>query len=106
MALPEDLKRFLDGNTAVVTGGTGMIGREIVSILCDAGAKVRSVSLDQLKIHPLAEYVCGDLSDYNFCKEITRNTDYVFHVAGIKGSIEVTKIIIRSRKSVIINTNP
>ncbi|MBI4620212.1 MAG: NAD(P)-dependent oxidoreductase [Desulfobacterales bacterium] len=90
MALPEDLMKSLNGNTAVVTGGTGMIGREIVSILFDAGVMVRSVSLDRLKIHPAAEYIYGDLSDYNFCKEITRDTDYVFHIAGIKGSIDVT----------------
>lgn len=90
MALTENLRKLLDGRIAVVTGGTGMIGREIVNILCDAGVKVCSVSLDKLKIHPLAEYVYGDLSDYNFCKEITRDVDYVFHIAGIKGSIDVT----------------
>jgi len=81
---------FLNGKRAVVTGGTGMIGREIVNILCDAGANVRSVSLDNLKINPLAEYIYGDLSDYAFCREITQDADYVFHIAGIKGSIDVT----------------
>ena len=90
MAQSVDLIKSFSGSSAVVTGGTGLIGREIVDILCSAGSKVRSVSLDKLKIHPLAEYVYGDLSDYNFCKEITRDIDYVFHIAGIKGSIDVT----------------
>ncbi|HHT9145691.1 MAG TPA: NAD-dependent epimerase/dehydratase family protein [Candidatus Wunengus sp. YC61] len=90
MNLTADVIKSLSGNTAVVTGGTGMIGREIVNILCEAGAKVRSVSLDKLKIHPAADYVYGDLIDYNFCWEITRDADYVFHIAGIKGSIDVT----------------
>jgi GDP-L-fucose synthase len=90
MALAENLRKIFEGRVAVVTGGTGMIGREIVNILCDAGAKVSSISLDNLKINPSAEYVYGDLSDFNFCKEITRNVDFVFHVAGIKGSIDVT----------------
>ena len=76
---------------SVVTGGTGMIGRQIISILCEAGAKVRSVSLDQLIVHSEAEHIYGDLSDFAFCREVTRDADYVFHVAGIKGSIEVTK---------------
>lgn len=59
MNLTADVIKSLSGNTAVVTGGTGMIGREIVNILCEAGAKVRSVSLDKLKIHPAADYVYG-----------------------------------------------
>ena len=29
--------------------------------------------------------------DLNVCKEVTSGMDYVFHIAGIKGSIEVTK---------------
>ena len=75
----------------VVTGGSGMIGRQIVQILCDSGAFVRSVSLDTLRVNPAAEYVEGDLSDFSFCKKVTADADYVFHVAGIKGSIDVTK---------------
>ena len=32
----------------------------------------------------------GDLTDFNFCKEITKDIDFAFHVSGIKGSIKVT----------------
>lgn len=67
-----------------------MIGREIVRILCDAGASVRCVSLDAIKVHPKAEHVYADLTDFSACKNITRDMDYVFHVAGIKGSVDVT----------------
>ncbi len=81
---------FFSNKSVLITGGTGLIGREIVNILCESGSKVRSVSLDNLKINPSAEYVYGDLGDFSFCKEITRNTDFVFHIAGIKGSIDVT----------------
>jgi len=76
---------------ALVTGGTGMIGRQIVRILCEAGAHVISVSLDKLTVHPSAKHVFGDLTDFQFCKSITKDMHYVFHVAGIKGSIEVTR---------------
>ena len=75
----------------LVTGGTGLIGRQIVRLLCEAGANVRSVSLDKIKAHPAAEHIEGDLTDFAFCRTITNDMDYVFHVAGIKGSIEVTK---------------
>jgi len=79
------------GRSALVTGGTGLIGRQIVDILCGTGADVTSVSLDDLAIDKRAAYVKGDLLDFGFCKTITKGVDFVFHVAGIKGSIEVTK---------------
>ena len=75
----------------LVTGGTGLIGRQVVDMLCDAGAHVKIVSLDRIKVSEQAEHVLGDLADFNFCKDITRDTDFVFHVAGIKGSVEITK---------------
>ena len=87
----QEVLETFKGRSGLVTGGTGMIGRQVVRILCDAGAFVRIVSLDKFSVHPLAEHIFGDLTDFTFCKEITRDIDYVFHVAGIKGSIEVTK---------------
>jgi GDP-L-fucose synthase len=90
MLTPHILETFR-GRNVLVTGGTGLIGRNIVHILCEAGASVRSVSLDRVQVHPKAELVYGDLSDFGFCKAITADMDYVFHVAGIKGSVEMTK---------------
>lgn len=84
------LDSFRDRNV-VVTGGTGMIGRQVVRILCEAGAEVKSVSLDRLEVHPLAEHQVGDLTEFGYCKEVTQDADFVFHIAGIKGSVEVTK---------------
>jgi GDP-L-fucose synthase len=86
----EILDRF-KGTNVLVTGGTGMIGRQIVNILCDAGANVTIVSLDDVRVDDRAVHVYGDLSDFVLCKQLTENMDFVFHVAGIKGSIEVTK---------------
>jgi GDP-L-fucose synthase len=79
------------GKKVLVTGGTGMIGRQVVDIVVAAGANVRVVSLDKVNVNPNAEHVFGDLTDFAFCKEVTKDTDFVFHIAGIKGSIEVTK---------------
>jgi len=86
----EVLDNFKD-KSVLITGGTGMIGREIVDILCNAGATVKIVSLDKINVDDRAEHISGDLTSFEFCKEITKNIDFVFHVAGIKGSIEVTK---------------
>lgn len=90
MIKDEVLKSFKN-KSAVVTGGTGLIGRQVVSILCAAGANVRVVSLDKLNIDNRAEHIYGDLTSFDFCKDVTKDIDFVFHMAGIKGSIEVTK---------------
>ena len=90
MIKTEVLRSFTRKNV-LVTGGTGMIGRQIAEILCDADSNVRLVSLDKIKIDERAEHIYGNLTDFGFCKEITKDMDFVFHVAGIKGSIDVTK---------------
>jgi len=81
----------LNGKCCLVTGGSGMIGREIVKILCEAGANVKVVSLDDIIVDERAEHVKADLTSLQVCKEVTGGMDYVFHIAGIKGSIEMTK---------------
>jgi GDP-L-fucose synthase len=84
------LQSFATKNV-LITGGTGLIGRQVVKILCDAGAKVRLISLDRVKVDDRAEHIMGDLTDFTLCREVTKDMDFVFHMAGIKGSIEVTK---------------
>ena len=89
--MDSEFKDFFSDKRCLVTGGTGLIGREIACTLIDCGAIVRIVSLDHVCVHPSVEHVFGDLTDLSFCLEQTAGIDFVFHVAGIKGSIEVTK---------------
>jgi len=89
--IAEPIMRFFQGKNILVTGGSGLIGRKIVSRLIEAGACVRSVSLDEIQVEGKVEYVKGDLCDFGFCQRMVKDMDCVFHVAGIKGSIEVTK---------------
>lgn len=84
------LDSFANSNI-LVTGGTGLIGRQVVDILYNTGGNVKIVSLDKIKVNEGVEHILGDLTDFNFCKGITKDIDFVFHIAGIKGSIEVTK---------------
>ncbi len=88
--LDQKILNFFKNKNCIVTGGTGMIGREIAIILVNAGAHVRVISLDKLKIHDKVDHVYGDLTNFDFCKEQTKDMDCVFHVAGIKGSVKVT----------------
>jgi len=89
--IKEEVLRSFCGRNVLITGGTGLIGRGIVRILCDAGARVKIVSLDRVEVDARADHVFGDLTDFRLCLELTKDMDFVFHVAGIKGSIEVTK---------------
>ncbi len=75
----------------VVTGSTGMIGRQIVKKLCNMGADVICVSLDDIKTDHRAEFFFADLTDFSICRDLTKNADYVCHLAGIKSSVDVTK---------------
>jgi GDP-L-fucose synthase len=89
--IDDRIKKSFVRKNILVTGGTGLIGRQVVDILCDAGAQVRIVSLDKVTVHARAEHIVGNLTDFNLCKELTKDMDFVFHMAGIKGSVEVTK---------------
>jgi GDP-L-fucose synthase len=75
----------------LITGGTGLIGREVTSILRALGAEISVVSLDSIRQFEDVTYIYGDLTDLDFCLEVTKGMDYVIHLAGIKGSIDVTK---------------
>ncbi len=81
----------LRGKKCVVTGGTGLIGREVSKCLLEAGAEVKIVTLDKIEISNEIEHIYGDLTDIEFCKRALKGANYVFHLAGIKGSIEVTR---------------
>lgn len=100
------LKSFAKKNV-LVTGGTGLIGRQVVNMLCGAGAYVTIVSLDKIKVHDKARHVFGDLTSPDFCKKATRGMDFVFHLAGVKGSAAVTEKKLASHfiPTLLMNTN-
>ena len=89
--IKDEVLHSFSGSNVVITGGTGLIGRQIVNMLCENGAHVRIISLDDIEIDSRSEHIYGDLTDLNLCKELTKDMDFVFHLAGIKGSIDVTK---------------
>jgi GDP-L-fucose synthase len=85
------MKKDFQNRKVLVTGGTGLIGSEVTSQLLELGSKVKVVSLDNLQNNKDVEFINGDLTDLSLCLKVTRDVDYVFHLAGIKGSIDVTK---------------
>jgi len=78
---------MFSGKKILVTGGTGMIGRFLVEQLLDAGAQVRIASLDDpSRANPKAEFCQENLMFLDNCLKVCDGMDYVFHLAGIKGS--------------------
>src|SRR6267142_751460 len=86
----DEVLRSFAGCAALVTGGTGLIGRQVVDLLVGAGATVTIVSLDRFQVNSKATHVTGDLTDFELCKDVTKDVDFVFHLAGIKGSAKVS----------------
>jgi GDP-L-fucose synthase len=105
--IPKETLDFFQGKRALVTGGTGLIGRQVVDLLCGAGAQVTVVSLDRLNVDARAEHVLGDLTEYAFCREVARGMDCVFQVAGVKGSLDVSRSMPASHfvPTLMFNTN-
>ena len=82
---------MFNNKKVLVTGGTGMIGRYLVELLLERGAIVRVASIDDSSLaHADAEFVQTNLIDINNCLRVCDGIDYVFHLAGIKGSPAVT----------------
>jgi|TARA_B100000959_G_scaffold216348_1_gene227959 GDP-L-fucose synthase len=65
-----------DNKNVLVTGGNGMIGRQLVELLYDTtSANITVADLPNV-----------DLRDRKDCKDVCEGQDIVFHLAGIKGS--------------------
>lgn len=106
MIREEVLKSFVSKNV-LVTGGTGLIGRQVVDLLVPTGANIKLASLDKIKVNEKVTHIVGDLTDFNFCKEICKDMDFVFHVAGIGASVKAAEKNIASHfvPMLMMNTN-
>jgi GDP-L-fucose synthase len=106
MIREEILNSFASKNV-LVTGGTGLIGRQVVDILMPTGANIKLVSLDKINVSENVAHIVGDLTDFSFCKEICKDMDFVFHIAGIGASVKAAEKRIASHfvPMLMMNTN-
>jgi NAD dependent epimerase/dehydratase len=80
------------GKKALVTGADGFIGSHLTEMLVAKGYQVRALSqynsfnywgwLEDINRSGI-EVVCGDVRDPNYCREITKDIDIVFHLAAL-----------------------
>jgi len=83
------MKKFYKNKKILITGGTGLIGIQLVNLLLGYEAKITVVSMDDKKNLPNnknLKFFKLDLRDLKKTKKIFSGQDYVFHLAGIKGS--------------------
>ena len=81
------MKLFYKNKNVLVTGGTGLIGIQLVNRLVELKSRVTVVSLDKnIKLPKNVKFIRSDLRIFENCLKLTKNIDYVFHLAGIKGS--------------------
>ena len=74
----------------LVTGGSGMIGRQLVSLLLAENANVHVADLNKpISMSGNIIFHNIDLKDFNNCKNVCKNMDYVFNLVGIKCSPKV-----------------
>ncbi len=74
----------------LVTGGTGLIGRQVVDLLIKDGAILTIASMDDLKFHNHGRYFRADLRKIDNARIAVREQEYVFHLAGVKTSPKIT----------------
>lgn len=76
----------------LVTGGTGMIGTELVSLLIQKGANVKVVSNeDKVRSDHGVEFEYADLRSFEDCLRVCEGMDIIFNMIGVKGSPKMAK---------------
>jgi len=76
----------LSNKKVLVTGGSGMIGRALVSLLKKEDCDITVADLYEPRDIEGINYAKVDLRYFDQCAEVCRNKDIIFHLAGIKGS--------------------
>jgi len=80
--------RFWAGKRICVTGGTGMLGYQIVQQLLRLGVHVRILALPPAMSHPIHGHrtvakIFGDVRDPEVVRTATADCSVVFHTAGV-----------------------
>jgi dihydroflavonol-4-reductase len=81
---------FWNGRRVCVTGGTGFLGWQIVSLLRDLGAEIRVLALEPEWSHPIHRSpaltaIWGDVRDPTNVRRALEGCSVVFHTAGVVG---------------------
>jgi nucleoside-diphosphate-sugar epimerase len=77
---------MFNNQKVLVTGGAGMIGRQLVKKLVLKGAKVTIADLTEPEHLPFnVDFVKTDLRNFNSCLEVCKGTRLCFPFSGCQG---------------------
>src|SRR5919206_4667745 len=81
----------------LVTGGTGTLGRHVVSLLRDAGCKVRVLTRHHREPGDGVEFTVGDLTTGAGAEAAVTGVETIVHCAGsAKGDEDKTRKLVRA----------
>ena len=82
---------MFDNKKVLVTGGSGMIGRQLVELLQKESADVYVADLNKPRNMKNITFKEVDLTNYQSCLSLCKGMDYVFNLVGIKASPKIIK---------------
>lgn len=84
---------FFKNKNVLVAGGTGLIGRYLSKLLDEQGASVRIASIDDRSRVPsqIKDFQQVDLTEFENCRTVCQDMDYVFNLLCVKGSPQTVK---------------
>jgi GDP-L-fucose synthase len=75
------------GKNVLITGGSGMIGRQLVLILLEKGANVFVADLNEpVNMPNEITFLKVDLKEFSDCSRICQGMNFIFNLVGIKAS--------------------
>lgn len=103
---------------AVITGGTGFIGRRLAEKLAEKGCEVRCLVRQSSHVEPLkklgVELCYGDLADHDSLRSLTKGADLLYHLAAMvtdwgskrdfyRMNVEATNVLLEAASDACVN---
>ena len=88
--------------TILITGGTGLVGRQLTQLLLEQDAKITIVSLDKVNNkNDKIKYIYKDLRSFESCLEVCKNKEIVlFCAGGIRSEMSVKSLTEKGFKNI------